>query len=431
MKRSKDNLTIPSLRPLKDQDRIASPKVTIFCPTYNHVNFIAECIEGILNQCVSFPAELIIHDDASDDGTREVIEGYRTNFPNVVKVVQQPVNLWPRTPKVLARVMEEFCRGKYVIICEGDDYWTDDYKLEKQVALLEQRPEYSACAHSYTVIGTTSGGEVVHNPNGTSEVALPDLLIHNSLSTSSVLVKRDNFRAVLPPELDGCLIGDWPRWVFAAANGPLYWIPEVMSVYRIHEASSWSSMMRLEQIVHVIRLFSKLYPFVENEYWSHLDKSVGRQVSHFLLLEYSASQLEDVLRTVRSCTHLDARNYRVGFDDGIIEFFTSFCPVKTPDEIREVESRVCRAVSQSPVGQEVGNVRKRLRRLNSRICVAAGNYFLPNQAGLSRSFYLTAMGYCLENWEAPLRYLTTHSAMGRRVLRYCAGIARGFKGKSL
>lgn len=132
-----------------DKERL--PLVSICCQTYNHVSYIRECIEGFLLQQTTFPIEILIHDDASLDGTDDIIREYETNYPDLIFPIYQSENQYSKGVKVPS-INYERSRGKYIAFCEGDDYWTDPLKLQKQVDFLESHSEYGMCSHKYQIL---------------------------------------------------------------------------------------------------------------------------------------------------------------------------------------------------------------------------------------------------------------------------------------
>lgn len=123
-----------------------NPLVSICCVTYNHIHFINECLEGFLMQETDFDYEIIVHDDASIDGTRETLLAYADKYPNKFKLILQKENQWSQGVRgIFARFTFPEAKGKYIALCEGDDYWTDPLKLQKQVDLLEQNHDCSIC----------------------------------------------------------------------------------------------------------------------------------------------------------------------------------------------------------------------------------------------------------------------------------------------
>lgn len=127
------------------------PMVSVLMITYNHEKFIRQAIEGVLMQKVDFEYELLIHDDASPDRTADIIREYEAKYPKIVKPIYQTENQYSQGIDV-SRFNRERARGKYLASCEGDDYWTDPFKLQKQIDFLESHPEYIACAHNVQVI---------------------------------------------------------------------------------------------------------------------------------------------------------------------------------------------------------------------------------------------------------------------------------------
>jgi glycosyltransferase involved in cell wall biosynthesis len=129
----------------------AEPLLSVCIITYNHERYIRQCLDGVLNQETKFPFEVIIGEDCSTDGTRKIIEEYEAKYPDIIRPIYHQKNVGPR------RNAYEFCwpliRGKYIAICEGDDYWTEPFKLQRQVDFLEQHPDFVLCFHR---IGTVN-----------------------------------------------------------------------------------------------------------------------------------------------------------------------------------------------------------------------------------------------------------------------------------
>ena len=127
------------------------PLVSICCLTYNHAPFIRKCLDGFLMQETSFPVEILIHDDASTDGTDDIVREYAEKYPEKIFPLFETENKYSNGYK--GRMDTTFnysrARGKYIASCEGDDYWTDPLKLQKQVDFMESHPDYSVCFHRY------------------------------------------------------------------------------------------------------------------------------------------------------------------------------------------------------------------------------------------------------------------------------------------
>ena len=122
--------------------------VTIRCLVYNHEPYIRQCLEGFVMQKTNFPFEAIVHDDASTDGSAAIIKEYAEKYPDIIKPILEIENQYSKHDGSLRRIMDSHTRGKYIAYCEGDDYWIDPLKLQKQVDFLERNPEYGL-VHTY------------------------------------------------------------------------------------------------------------------------------------------------------------------------------------------------------------------------------------------------------------------------------------------
>lgn len=131
--------------------------VSICCITYNHERFIRQCLDGFLMQKTGFEFEILIHDDASTDGTAHIIREYEQKYPDIIKPIYQNENQYSKGIPISITYNFPRAKGKYIALCEGDDYWTDPCKLQKQVDFLEHNPEYSICCHRYRVYDEDTG----------------------------------------------------------------------------------------------------------------------------------------------------------------------------------------------------------------------------------------------------------------------------------
>lgn len=131
------------------------PLVAIRCITYNHEAYIRDALDGFVMQKTDFPYVAIIHDDASTDRTAEIIKEYAAKYPHIIKPIYETENQYSKRDGSLSRIMRDACiasRAKYIAVCEGDDYWTDPLKLQKQVDFLESHPDYSMVCTNFEVV---------------------------------------------------------------------------------------------------------------------------------------------------------------------------------------------------------------------------------------------------------------------------------------
>jgi len=144
---------------LAQQSSINEPLVSIVCHTFNHEKFISEAIEGFLNQKTDFLFEIILHDDASTDRTKEIIAAYYEKYPNIIVPIYQSENKHSKRINIWTQYTFPKAKGKYIAICEGDDYWVDENKLQEQVNFLEQNENFSVCWTNYVTKTENTYGE--------------------------------------------------------------------------------------------------------------------------------------------------------------------------------------------------------------------------------------------------------------------------------
>lgn len=130
---------------------LEKPLVSIRCLTYNHGPYIAQTLDGFLMQRTTFPFEVIIHDDASTDDTAKIIKQYEEKFPLIVKPIYEEENMYSKGNGAITEIVNSHISGKYIAACEGDDYWIDEYKLQKQVDFLENNPDYGMCFTNFNI----------------------------------------------------------------------------------------------------------------------------------------------------------------------------------------------------------------------------------------------------------------------------------------
>lgn len=217
-----------------------TPFIAIWMVTYNHGNFISQAIESVLKQNTNFSFKLFIGEDNSDDDTREKCIAFKKNNHNKIEIFLNDTNLGPN--KNAKRIYKEcFSSGaKYIFLIEGDDYWTDSFKLQKQVDFLEANPDYAICYHKVQVLEDG----VLQEDTITAEVpettTIKDLARGNFIHTCSVAF-RNNLFEKLPDYFDKSPIGDYFLHMLNARYGKIKFLDEFMGVYRLHETSVWSS----------------------------------------------------------------------------------------------------------------------------------------------------------------------------------------------
>lgn len=240
-------------------------KISCHVITYNHVNYISKCIDGILMQKTNFDFEIIIGDDVSTDGTREILKQYAAEHPEIIRLNlrQKRGTGIPGKENFLSTL--KMCTGEYISLCDGDDYWTDPFKLQKQVAFLEENKEYSITFHKVQEINADGiqTDTILDNPQTEETYTLQDLANGNFIHTPSV-VFRNNFKE-LPSWFLYSPIGDYPLHMLNAQYGLIKYFPEEMASYRVG-AGIWSSQNRAYQLVNTMfALKFLIFTFLEKE----------------------------------------------------------------------------------------------------------------------------------------------------------------------
>ena len=238
--------------------------VSISCITYNHAPYIRQCLDGFMMQKTNFAFEVLIHDDASTDGTTEIIKEYEAKYPEIIKPLYEEENQWVKGRRGSAVFNYPRAKGKYIALCEGDDYWTDPLKLQKQVDFLEANPKYGICyTKTRTYIQSSNNyGKIFGGPY----TDLENMLNVNSIPTLTVVARKDLiFRYIeeINPKARNWAMGDYPMWLWFAHESKIKFVNEVTGVYRILQNSASHNMDFREKEKFVHSVFSIKQFFME------------------------------------------------------------------------------------------------------------------------------------------------------------------------
>jgi len=222
---------------MKDWGNYSAPLVSVTCITFNHENYIEESIKSILAQRTNFPFEVIIHDDASTDKTQEIIKKYASLCPNVIIPILQKENHWlNKGINATTTIVWPNARGKYIAWIEGDDYWTDPYKLQKQVNFLEANPDFGMVHTNVNVVDSSNNVIFASDTNKPSGDVFYDLLKSAFIVTCSTCFRRDIIHEILDyAKINNvkCAFDYW-LWLHIAMRTKIHYMPEITSAYRSH-----------------------------------------------------------------------------------------------------------------------------------------------------------------------------------------------------
>ena len=227
----------------------SNPLVSVWCMAYNHESYIRQCMDGFVMQKTNFSFEVIIHEDASTDKTADVIREYEKKFPEIIKPIYQTENQYSQKH---INMMNTFfiprAKGKYIAMCEGDDYWTDPLKLQKQVDFLEANPEYGMVHTNFQIVNEWNDLVTKYNRKWKSGYIFDQIIWGKySICTASVMFKTDLYKK-FEKEFDNFIfkIGDLPLWLFFSKNAMVKYFDCKMITYRILRNSA-SHSTNIEQ----------------------------------------------------------------------------------------------------------------------------------------------------------------------------------------
>lgn len=215
--------------------------VSVNMITYNHEKHIAQAIKGVVLQQTNFRFELVVGEDFSTDSTAAIVKEYAHEYPHIVKAICNDINLGMHI-NGLNTVLE--CKGKYIALCEGDDYWIDPDKLQMQYDFLEANPDYFMCHHRYLLESTTG---LSLSPKVKETTTIDDLARNNHIGTLTCMF-RNQIYAGIPDWITKAHMGDYPLFMHLARFGKIKFFDKPMAVYRVHPGGAWNSLRAEEKI---------------------------------------------------------------------------------------------------------------------------------------------------------------------------------------
>lgn len=272
--------------------------VSVLCTAYNHEEYLRSALEGFVAQKAGFRFEVLVNDDASTDGTADILRDYAARYPDIIRPFYQQKNLFSQGVDIYLNVLYPNARGKYVALCEGDDYWTDPEKLCLQASFLEAHPDYSACVHNTTV--HYCGGDKPDSPlresSGDRDLSLADIIpgMGGAYHTSSLMARKSLMEN--PPDFyfvsSKYGVGDYPDALWLVLNGKIRYLDRCMSVYRVGSVkTAWSSGVagqygKLRGFVRCkTELLKAFRPHAPQEYQALTDRTILENEFELMYIE--------------------------------------------------------------------------------------------------------------------------------------------------
>lgn len=228
--------------------------------TYNHEKFIAEAIEGVVMQKTNYQFELVIGEDCSTDNTRAICIEYQKKYPDIIRL---------RLPETNQGMMLNWInninsgRGKYIALCDGDDYWTDPYKLQKQVDFMEANPDFAMCSHK---VHTLMCGHLDENIEMERDVLTTTDIIKKDwgLLTASILFRKEAHKT--PDWYYTVKNGDYALQLIVSLSGKIKFLPDYMAIYRQHLGGMSSTLKPLNQAAWMVYLLHEFNTYTNGSY---------------------------------------------------------------------------------------------------------------------------------------------------------------------
>ena len=273
--------------------------VSIFCLAYNHEKYIRKALDGFVMQKTDFPFEVLIHDDASTDNTASIIREYAEKYPDIIKPIFQTENQYSKGVKIIAKYFLPNVRSKYVAWCEGDDFWSDCNKLQKQVNFLESNPEYSCCYHRVLFNNLKTGDtRIIPEIEKSRDFDLSEIVKGGAVfQLSSAMI-----RASLYKQKPECFLakgfGDIQLYMYGAICGKCHVLGDVMSTYNHGTAGSWTvrvSQNKEKNLAHeksMLEMLKKVNEHYEYKYNDILVYAIRRAKFNILVLTDSKKEMK-------------------------------------------------------------------------------------------------------------------------------------------
>jgi len=274
------------------------PKVSVLITTYNQENLITQAVDSVLMQVTDFDYEIVIGEDASSDRTREIVVELARQYPEKIRVLLRDPEVANRERHLAGKMnfLQALvsCRGEYIAVLDGDDYFTSCHKLQKQVDFLNARPDCVICFHNVQAVyeDHSKDPENLCADDQKEISGIEDLLWGNFIISCSIMYRREPV-VEIPNWFLAAKVGDWPLHIFKAQYGKIGYLNEVMAAYRVHTAGAWSLRKRSHQLLTSLKLLDNIDRDLQFKYHAAVRGSKTRMLFELaeLYLQRGHSQL--------------------------------------------------------------------------------------------------------------------------------------------
>ncbi len=237
-----------------------TPTVSVIMTAFNHEKYIREAIESVLAQ-KDVDMEIFMSDDCSNDSTFHIMEEYAKRYPDIIKLVKNEKNLG--FSKNMQNCISK-AQGKYIAFCEGDDYWIDNYKLQKQISFLNQNKNFSICSCQIMMKDENNNifmehkDQLKHIENGNPPLTTKDIILKYYVGNLTSIVIRSDIIKKFPSKVYNYIVADWFFCILASEKGRIFIMPQKMSIYRIHGNNYWIGKDNTKRMLELVDIYNKL-----------------------------------------------------------------------------------------------------------------------------------------------------------------------------
>lgn len=341
----KTSLTLESSNPvawdqiqdIKERCADIKPLVVIQCITYNHGPYIKDALEGFVMQKTDFPFVALVHDDASTDNTAKVIQEYANKYPDIILPIYEQENQWSKhdgSVGITMRAATQATVAKYIALCEGDDYWIDPFKLQKQVDIMEKDPGCTLVVSNGIIKDNITREKWLINPIAdiyeSGYVSPNSIIMERALIPTASMLYRSK-HLLMPQLFRDAPVGDKPRRLYLITCGGSYYFDEPMVIYRNRSVNSFSQRI-LKDKAFAYRIYSNMLIFYDRykDFSNHLfDKEIDYKIEREKFLYYVRSNQK--LKAIMSKGYKARHSTKFRIYVSVKLFFSKLGLVKSPE----------------------------------------------------------------------------------------------------
>ncbi len=277
-------------------------QVSVLCMVYNHEKYLRQTLQSFVAQKTDFKFEVIVHDDASTDKSASIIKEFEENYPDIIRPIYQTENQYSKGTRIMKEFLYPAIRGKYVASCEGDDYWTDDTKLQQQFDFLENNPDYVMVAHLTDVVDDDDNFICPFTTDEKTDYEKGELISNLDAFQTSAFFYRNEARKKNEEFLDSLPSFDYIIKSILSSEGKIHIIQKTMSAYRKGSVGSWTQRVSKNSdkyISHIrfsIECFEKLNEYTKYEFDELIKRQIRRREFMILCEERTKISAQKIIK---------------------------------------------------------------------------------------------------------------------------------------